>query len=90
MLQKENEGVEGGDNDIVFIPQMALDAPKDEFPVPLCRLQFPVRLAFAMTINKSQGQSVKYVGLDLCSNNTHSDSYGTHSSLYSTKYIINY
>ena len=44
MLQKENEGVEGGDNDIVFIPRMALDAPKDEFPVPLHHLQFPVRL----------------------------------------------
>ena len=29
------------------------------------RRQFPVRLCFAMTINKSQGQSVKYVGLDL-------------------------
>ncbi|RPD80444.1 hypothetical protein L226DRAFT_201048 [Lentinus tigrinus ALCF2SS1-7] len=34
----------------------------------LCRLsrrQFPVGLAFAMSINKAQGQSVKYVGLDL-------------------------
>ena len=44
---------------------MALDAPQDEFPVPLQHLQFPVHLAFSMTINKSQGQSVKYVGLDL-------------------------
>lgn len=31
----------------------------------LTRLQFPVRLAFAMTINKSQGQSLQYVGIDL-------------------------
>lgn len=29
------------------------------------RLQFPVRLAFAMTINKSQGQTLKTVGLNL-------------------------
>jgi ATP-dependent exoDNAse (exonuclease V) alpha subunit len=29
------------------------------------RRQFPIRLAFAMTFNKSQGQSVKHVGLDL-------------------------
>lgn len=29
------------------------------------RLQFPVRLAFAMTINKSQGQTLKVVGLNL-------------------------
>ena len=31
----------------------------------LAQCQFPVRLAFAMTINKSQGQSVKHVGIDL-------------------------
>ena len=29
------------------------------------RRQFPVRVCFAMTINKSQGQTVRYVGLDL-------------------------
>ena len=28
-------------------------------------MQFPVRIAFAMTINKSQGQTLKRVGLDL-------------------------
>jgi hypothetical protein len=31
----------------------------------LTRMQFPIRLAFAMTINKSQGQSLLYVGVDL-------------------------
>ncbi|KAF2888206.1 hypothetical protein ILUMI_17967, partial [Ignelater luminosus] len=29
------------------------------------RLEFPIRLAFAMTINKSQGQSLKVCGLNL-------------------------
>jgi ATP-dependent DNA helicase PIF1 len=29
------------------------------------RLQFPVRLAFAMTINKAQGQSLQVCGLNL-------------------------
>ena len=29
----------------------------------LKRIQFPLRPAFAMTINKSQGQSLKYVVL---------------------------
>ena len=28
--------------------------------------QFPVKLAFAMLINKAQGQSLKYVGINLC------------------------
>lgn len=34
-------------------------------PVLFTRRQFLIRLAFAMTINKSQGQSLKYVDLDL-------------------------
>jgi len=34
-------------------------------PMPLKRLQFPVRLAFAMTINKFQGQSVEHMGINL-------------------------
>jgi len=49
----------------VFIPRIPL-IPADlvfEFK----RLQFPVRLAYAMTINKSQGQSLRFVGLELSS-----------------------
>ncbi|PIA65500.1 hypothetical protein AQUCO_00100776v1 [Aquilegia coerulea] len=38
---------------------------RNKTPFQMARRQFPVRLAFAMTINKSQGQSVKYVGIDL-------------------------
>ena len=34
-------------------------------PFEFERLQFPVRLYFAMTINKSQGKSLKVVGLNL-------------------------
>ena len=51
----------------VFIPRINLDASEEELPIALRRRQFPVWLAFAMTINKSQGQSVKQVGLDLWS-----------------------
>ena len=48
-----------------FIPRITLRPSNEDMPIPLIRRQFPVRLAFAMTINKSQGQSVTHVGLDL-------------------------
>jgi hypothetical protein len=44
---------------------MSLEPSDEALSIPLLRRQFPVRLAFSMTINKSQGQSVSYVGLDL-------------------------
>ncbi|KAJ8481437.1 hypothetical protein ONZ45_g15318 [Pleurotus djamor] len=53
--------------EVTFIPRITLTpSGKDaEFAFTLRRRQFPVRLAFALTINKAQGQSVRYVGLDL-------------------------
>ena len=44
---------------------MSLEPSDESLSIPLIRRQFPVRLAFSMTINKSQGQSVTHVGLDL-------------------------
>lgn len=55
------------DGESVLIPRITI-IPSDsqgEFTFSLRRRQFPVNLAFAMTINKAQGQSVKYVGIDL-------------------------
>jgi len=50
---------------VVLIPRIRLLPNAETLSVPLKRLQFPVRLAFAMTINKSQGQLVEHVGINL-------------------------
>lgn len=39
--------------EIVLLPRIPMIPP--DTPIPFKRLQFPIRLAFAMTINKSQG-----------------------------------
>jgi hypothetical protein len=49
----------------VFIPRITLTPSPSQIPFNLERKQFPLKICFAMTINKSQGQSVKYVGLDM-------------------------
>ncbi|KAK9669429.1 hypothetical protein RND81_13G129300 [Saponaria officinalis] len=50
----------------VYIPRITL-TPSDitKFPVKFERRQFPLTVCFAMTINKSQGQSLAHVGLYL-------------------------
>ncbi|UYV67510.1 hypothetical protein LAZ67_5001019 [Cordylochernes scorpioides] len=45
--------------DDVFIPRIDLCPSEIKLPFRLKRRQFPIKLAFAMTINKSQGQSSK-------------------------------
>eukprot|EP00102_Acyrthosiphon_pisum_P013585 XP_008183218.1 PREDICTED: ATP-dependent DNA helicase PIF1-like [Acyrthosiphon pisum] len=47
----------------VLIPRILM-IPTD-LPFDFKRLQFPIRLAFAMTINKSQGQSLEVCGINL-------------------------
>ena len=55
----------GGDfnNRKVLIPRITTRPRDREFPFEWCRRQFPVRVAFAMTINKSQGQTLQNVGV---------------------------
>ena len=50
---------------VVLIPRIRLSPNAETLPILLKRLQFPVRLAFALTINKSQGQSVEHMGINL-------------------------
>ncbi|XP_021959226.1 uncharacterized protein LOC110855114 [Folsomia candida] len=49
----------------VFIPRIQLAPINPEIPFVLRRRQFPVNLAFAVTINKSQGQTMDLVGIYL-------------------------
>ena len=49
----------------IIIPRIPLIPSNSTLPFEFRRLQFPVALCFAMTINKSQGQTFKAVGVDL-------------------------
>ncbi|KAL6521909.1 hypothetical protein OROMI_031786 [Orobanche minor] len=48
-----------------LIPRMSLTPSDPRLPVKFTRRQYPLIVSFAMTINKSQGQSLAHVGLFL-------------------------
>ena len=56
----------GGDyaGNQVFIPRINIYPTDAQIPFQLCRQQYALRLAFCMSINKSQGQLLQHVGLD--------------------------
>jgi ATP-dependent DNA helicase PIF1 len=49
----------------VFIPRIIMSPSGTDWPFVLRHRQFPVRVAFAITINKSQGQTFNNVGVYL-------------------------
>ena len=49
--------------EIVFIPRIPLYDRSNDYPWCMVRIQFPVRVCFAMTIHKGQGQSMLRVGV---------------------------
>ena len=50
---------------VVAIPRMVISPSDKKMPFQLNRRQFPISICFAMTINKSQGQTLSKVGLYL-------------------------
>jgi len=52
-----------GSGESVFIPRIPIIPTDQTFSFK--RIKFPIRLAFAMSINKAQGQSLHVVGINL-------------------------
>ena len=50
---------------VVFIPRIQMTSNEQELPFKLRRKQFPIKLAFCMTISKSQGQTFQKIGVFL-------------------------
>jgi len=48
---------------VVFIPRIPMIT--NEYPFEFKRVKFPIKLCFAMSINKTQGQTLKVAGLDI-------------------------
>jgi ATP-dependent exoDNAse (exonuclease V) alpha subunit len=61
---------------VAFIPHIKFISNNNSLPFTFARKQFPLRLAYAMTINKSQGQTLFHVGLLLV------DDVFSHGQLY--------
>ena len=49
----------------IIIPRIPLIPSNSMLPFEFRHVQFPVSLCFAMTVNKSQGQTFKAVGVDM-------------------------
>lgn len=52
-----------GHGNLIYIPRMDMSPSQSPRSFKLNRRQFPIIVSYAMTINKSQGQSLDWVGL---------------------------
>ena len=60
----------------LFVPRVIMDNNDSTLPFSIRRRQFPLRIAFAMTANKAQGQTLARVGIYLGSD------FFSHGQLY--------
>ena len=65
LLEKSIECLVASGGTVIFLPRITCISDGKDMPFKLRRRQFPVRVCFAMTINKSQGQSLDRVGIYL-------------------------
>jgi len=56
-----------GVDNVAFFPHIKFISNNNDIPFTFARKQFPLWLTYAMTINKSQGQTLSHVGLHLTS-----------------------
>ncbi len=49
----------------IFIPRIPMTPSDSSFPFQMIRRQFPIRVCFGMTANKSQGQELEKIGIYL-------------------------
>ena len=59
----------------IFIPRLSLTPSDHRIPFPYSMRQFWLALSFSLTINKSEGQSLKNVGIYLLSPDFHMVNY---------------
>ncbi|KAI9075411.1 hypothetical protein K1719_042661 [Acacia pycnantha] len=60
---KAMNGISAGED--ILIHRMDMNPSESKLPFNMTRRQFPIIISFAMTINKSQWQSMSHVGLYL-------------------------
>ncbi|KAI9092507.1 hypothetical protein K1719_027635 [Acacia pycnantha] len=60
---KALNGISAGEDILIY--RMDMNPSESKLPFNMTRRQFPIIISFAMTINKSQGQSMSHVGLYL-------------------------
>ena len=55
-------------NKTFLIPRIIFNFRAGKSGIEIMRRQFPIKLAYALTINKAQGQTLNFVGVDLREN----------------------
>ena len=76
-----------GAGETVYLPRIMIIP--NNYPFQFKRIQFPIKLCYAMTINKAQGQTFKIAGIDLtCKCFAHGQFYVAYSRVSSPQNLF--